>query len=599
MTDENFTMLLFPTRAKIRVNFEGSSDIGYTSKKSLCDRVNRVKAFLKLLLSALIIFSPTTLVPQSNAADPIFDPTRQFRVYISESDWFNYPSFLALRKTSISDSQNSETVLCSQWGKGECVPANENFRTTYFGTVVLPPCIEGSAEYCIEKLEFGSGDGYWQEMKFNRVIKGPTQDPIREIGYPGGSTISLFDSQNEEKKLNVDGYAVYASFEIYDTALSQKEPRFDGLDLRVTPYKLENGKFLEQSISTNIDSNGRKGLGFSSFGTGVVWSENNQRGKVVSFPKNIALRLSLRLPNTVTGWLGGRLAKAEVSVKRINTTANQLVIAGYPATVGIAESILDREKPPVFFEKRLKENPKSGGFGYRGSNGVFDVLSSIKDSINDRSVREETRWSINSYPNSTNQCLRDDSRLTGLVTTNATVFDAVPPTFQDGFLTYKVGGLHLDSQGGITSGQYDLVLRSDVARCLYKFTSAPIQASISISYESGEKQVSTQLISERDGWLYLGAYNFTFSSPIIKVKLFQDPPLPSPTPTSEVTATPPAKPSLASSSSKSVGDSPTPSPSQSALLSIEKKTSITCIKGKLTKRVSGINPKCPTGYKKK
>ncbi len=29
------------------------------------------------------------------------------------------------------------------------------------------------------------------------------------------------------------------------------------------------------------------------------------------------------------------------------------------------------------------------------------------------------------------------------------------------------------------------------------------------------------------------------------------------------------------------------------------KTTITCIKGKLTKRVTGINPKCPTGYKKK
>ena len=29
------------------------------------------------------------------------------------------------------------------------------------------------------------------------------------------------------------------------------------------------------------------------------------------------------------------------------------------------------------------------------------------------------------------------------------------------------------------------------------------------------------------------------------------------------------------------------------------KTTITCIKGKLTKKVTGINPKCPTGYKKK
>jgi membrane protein involved in colicin uptake len=31
----------------------------------------------------------------------------------------------------------------------------------------------------------------------------------------------------------------------------------------------------------------------------------------------------------------------------------------------------------------------------------------------------------------------------------------------------------------------------------------------------------------------------------------------------------------------------------------KKKTTITCVKGKLTKKVTAINPKCPAGYKKK
>jgi len=30
-----------------------------------------------------------------------------------------------------------------------------------------------------------------------------------------------------------------------------------------------------------------------------------------------------------------------------------------------------------------------------------------------------------------------------------------------------------------------------------------------------------------------------------------------------------------------------------------KKTTITCVKGKLTKKVTALNPKCPKGYKKK
>jgi hypothetical protein len=36
-----------------------------------------------------------------------------------------------------------------------------------------------------------------------------------------------------------------------------------------------------------------------------------------------------------------------------------------------------------------------------------------------------------------------------------------------------------------------------------------------------------------------------------------------------------------------------------AQINSTKKVTITCIKGKLTKKVTGINPKCPTGYKKK
>ena len=32
---------------------------------------------------------------------------------------------------------------------------------------------------------------------------------------------------------------------------------------------------------------------------------------------------------------------------------------------------------------------------------------------------------------------------------------------------------------------------------------------------------------------------------------------------------------------------------------LAKKTTITCLKGKVTKKVTAVNPKCPSGYKKK
>jgi hypothetical protein len=103
-------------------------------------------------------------------------------------------------------------------------------------------------------------------------------------------------------------------------------------------------------------------------------------------------------------------------------------------------------------------------------------------------------------------------------------------------------------------------MRSDIARCLYGFSSAPIKAEISITSDEGEKKVATTIVNEKNGWLYLSAKGFTFSSPTINVKLSQ-----------EKVVTPVAK----------------------------QKVTISCVKGKTTKKVTAVSPKCPAGYKKK
>ena len=121
-------------------------------------------------------------------------------------------------------------------------------------------------------------------------------------------------------------------------------------------------------------------------------------------------------------------------------------------------------------------------------------------------------------------------------------------------------------------GSYDLAMRSDVARCIYGFSKAPVSAKVSVVSASGTPQVATTVFSEKDGWVYLTARNFEFSSPSVRVKLEQEAPTPAVTaPTPAVTA-------------------PTP---------IAKKSTITCIKGKVSKQVTGISPKCPTGFRKK
>jgi hypothetical protein len=200
--------------------------------------------------------------------------------------------------------------------------------------------------------------------------------------------------------------------------------------------------------------------------------------------------------------------------------------------------------------------------------------------LNDKAAAMRTFWAAQTIkgelPIASQNCVRGKG-FSGVIGTNAAVYSDGPPKFDqvEQSLNYTVGASHFDSKGELFKGYYQLNLRSDVARCLYGFGSAPIQAKIEVSSSDGTPTLATTVINESDGWLKMTAAGFTFSTPKIKVKLSQ-----------EVSAPAPSA-------------SPTPTPSAVAKPAAAKKTSITCIKGKTTKKVTAVNPKCPTGYKKK
>ena len=186
--------------------------------------------------------------------------------------------------------------------------------------------------------------------------------------------------------------------------------------------------------------------------------------------------------------------------------------------------------------------------------------------------------SANGYQaTSSNACFEDKTKLLGIVTTNALIYSPAAPEFKDGTLNYKVAGLHHTEDGvTLTRGSYDLAIRSSVARCVYGFTDAPFQASISVVGADGTEQtIATEIVREdkKREWLFMSAQNFTFSAPTIKVKLVQDKPLGSSTEPSKQVA-----------------------PVKKTIIKVKV---INCVKGKMSKKVSGSNPKCPTGYKQR
>ena len=132
-------------------------------------------------------------------------------------------------------------------------------------------------------------------------------------------------------------------------------------------------------------------------------------------------------------------------------------------------------------------------------------------------------------------------------------YDGNSPSFVNGFLDYKVSGFHYLPDGKTeVQGTYDLVMRSETARCLYGFTAAPIYAAVTVISGNSSTLVGTTTVSEKNGWLKLAASGFTFSEKTIKVKITQQK---------------------------------------------NQKYSISCAKGNATKKVIGTKPKCPKGFK--
>jgi hypothetical protein len=311
-------------------------------------------------------------------------------------------------------------------------------------------------------------------------------------------------------------------------------------------------------------------------------------------PLDIDFGLSLKMHAKINGWLHGRTNN---TVAEINTAADGDQIIQVSGRASIVPSVYawfpktDIPKQVAdYYATKPDESAYGTGFGDRlaGSSVSPSLLKDTLDyresqfpeaiawysALKDKAPMAPTQWSIRSTNSGSDQkgCFRNNASLSGIVATNSNFFVSGPPVYNqtENSLDYKVASPHFLPNGDVFKGSYNLLMKSDVARCIYGFSAAPVSATVSIVASDGTAQVATTVLGEKNGWLYLTASGFTFSSPTVRVKLTQE----------VVTPTPVAEPSATAKN-------------------VAMKKTITCVKGKASKKVTALNPKCPTGYKKK
>lgn len=471
-------------------------------------------------------------------------------------------SSFIVANTARSGSSQPDQILCQGFGAPPCDFAN---GASLRGSLIAPYCLTEAQTNCIQALSVYRDGELPTPAKFVRQGEGEIikTDPAHNLTE--GSTKSLWLANHAHS----GGTADYAAF--VQLALSidpQGLFHVASVSANVVPVTLTSGTWAPNKVSQSKSPDGRDFVTMSGGPTGCFFIESKTCGRAQDFASQTRVKVSVRVENTVGGWFKGRMKAPNIDVEGISNTSNLITFDAEPVIVPQFSAVADLENPDPDVAKWIEtQNPKPKNvFGTNIPTSISSSLvlvDAFRKVTKDAAAGVNTLWTAETLTGQGNRCIADTSKVLGIVTTNAMVYQGQAPEFRSGALTYKVGGLHYLPDGKTEAeGTYDLVMRSETARCLYGFSQAPVSAQVSVTSATGEAKVATTVVSEKDGWLKMAAYGYTFSSPTISVRLSQ------------------------------AGTAPVST----------KKITITCISTKnkkLTKKVTAVNAKCPAGYKKK
>jgi hypothetical protein len=489
----------------------------------------------KLYSILLILLLVATLSPASQAKtfSPVgVDPRLEDKVAFTVQDLRNGPSFVSLlmKPRSGAEGEGPHGLWCRSFTTDNC---KLELGSQVQAHAIIPTC-KASEGNCIQEFALTTSvSGRVRGEEISGFEKGFGYPSLESLNTPEGSVPSLWRVPGVLHAGGSDLYVVAAnmSFRVIDGVRVE----YGGLSVSVYPvtevlgatYRpAEVGPAIVDGKLIWAHDNGERGTvnDCTLTTTGKCWSRED-------FSPEVRTEIAIRASAEVSGWLHGRLEDPNITIDSYSSTQNLIRVSAKPVQVPMmyAEtqfSTLEQEFKEIF------ATPFSQGGFFLGKKWYQypsyedrsrKLISRFAATTGDKAAAVQTSWQFNSISSSQAQdpCFAGQRGLVGLVTTNAMAYDQTAPEFRDGSLEYSVAGLHFLPDGKKALGVYDLLVRSDIARCLYGFSKAPISAKVSVITSDGESVVATTQVSEKDGWLKLGAYGFTYSEKTIKAKLVQ------------------------------------------------------------------------------
>ena len=511
----------------------------------------------------------------------------------------------------------------------------------YGAYLVMPPCIGAVKNDCVVSLEHTDVEGKWIKGTFKEYL------PLKDLtwndadfkddynsledtvfakarpaqNFPAGGRTGIWQLSNAKHAGGSD-YAVSIGFS--GAASNVSNPRdagsviswnaSDGFNMKLFPISYD----INVPRPTEKDKSGKGPGGWDScaggFGKASFYCVAN---KIHPFPPKTKFRISLNFKSTKTmvsgvHWYFSRLFNAQVQESSNSDNSISLAIEGSPTLGGsvytefpknqtnykVLKKAFDAYWDATWGEKSYEFATydsffRAAGSGLKSSDpGTVSAWSILEDAFEFKYFYEEETWQFSTARispadrNLTNRCSLG-GLYPGVISTNAIAANPSPPKWnsETNELIYNIASPHLKKDGALNSGVYELTIDKKLAECLWGLEPLKYRAAISVTAKDGTQKVSTTVFASSDKYLTFRAAGFSFSTSLIKVKLSNEKGS-----TAVKTALPDIFLETIFQPIKNV-------PIKEA--TPKKSIAIICAKGKLIKKVSALNPKCPSGYKKK
>lgn len=547
-----------------------------------------MRKIISRLVAALVLLVPfiVVVIPTAHAAvDPDSYVVMQFRDDVDPiSGNYLYKVVGSTQKPCGAEYENL-------WDDPDCAPATNTLQVYNY----LPLCANEKVLNCIDSVTWIKSDGTEVQgvFKENRGSVDPDFTFSRQEKFNVGASITpqifTFPGLTHSKG---SSYAVTGHI---TQDIVNGKPSAPKIVASIAPVYSENVSLDDKEARTecfNVNANDVKCWKFASSEAGTTF------------------KLNMKLLVKPQGWISGRVTSPKVVIgsadasKRVDvsiTGANlsipiltkrydysdtkeraswdkiaSAVVNNYPwdKVSDVASGELVSVYGPntfntfnklVAIDRDTSGKPAGVGKEYDVADRLAQVWRVVLDPTN--------------TPSGVNGCAASDFQ--GFVSSNAMTYGTALPKYDGTTMSYDVASPHYNPGGkdydaDAFKGRYDLLLTESYAKCVWNLKDGVPNVSVEVQKTDGTLDNSVKVtgaLNASTGLYEFSAVGFTFSSPKIKIKL-SAPPTKDGTPT-VTQAAPAAKPAATTV------------------------TSISCVKGKVVKKVTGANPKCPAGYKKK